>query len=96
VFSLKSKKIKILIPLLIVLSTLTVVYLAWSPESKAVSPEDRELNEEWTLTVDGLVDRRLNLTLKDILEMPSTVVEAELWCVGDPEGQRIHSELDRS
>ena len=85
-FSLKSKKIKILIPLLIVLSTLTVVYLAWSPESKAVSPEDRELNEGWTLTVDGLVDRRLNLTLKDILEMPSTVVEAELWCVGDPEG----------
>lgn len=83
---LRSMKIKVLILLLIVLSTLTIVYWAWSPESETVPSEYEKLSGKWTLLVDGLVNRGLDLTLKDLLEMPSVTVEAKLQCVGDPEG----------
>jgi hypothetical protein len=39
---------------------------------------------EWQLTVTGLVEHSLNLTLADIASMPQTTVYAQLICVGPP------------
>jgi DMSO/TMAO reductase YedYZ molybdopterin-dependent catalytic subunit len=41
-------------------------------------------NNEWQLTVTGLVEHPLNLTLADIVSMPQTTVHALLICVGPP------------
>ena len=39
---------------------------------------------EWRLEVLGLVDRPLNLTLSEIAAMPSTTVQATIFCVDFP------------
>ena len=52
---------------------------------RAVEPPVAAKND-WTLVVDGLVQNPLNLTLDEILAMPSTTVTAKLQCVGDPGG----------
>jgi len=41
-------------------------------------------DSEWQLTVNGLVEHSLNLTLADIASMPQTTVYAQLICVGAP------------
>lgn len=38
----------------------------------------------WQLTVTGLVDHPLNLTLADLFAMPQTTIYARLICVGPP------------
>jgi DMSO/TMAO reductase YedYZ molybdopterin-dependent catalytic subunit len=38
---------------------------------------------EWTLSVDGQVDQTLNLTLYDIMTMPKTEVNADLYCFSE-------------
>lgn len=40
--------------------------------------------QNWTLVIDGLIDRPLNLSISDLLSMPSTSVNAPLYCVGGP------------
>jgi len=40
-------------------------------------------NLEWTLSIDGLVDQTLNLSLNDIITLPQTKVNANLYCYGD-------------
>jgi DMSO/TMAO reductase YedYZ molybdopterin-dependent catalytic subunit len=42
-------------------------------------------NSTWTLTVDGLVQHPLNLTLNEIVAMPKTTEYAALYCVGNPQ-----------
>jgi hypothetical protein len=39
---------------------------------------------DWQLTVNGLVEHSLNLTLADLNSMPQTTVYAQLICVGPP------------
>jgi hypothetical protein len=41
-------------------------------------------DSDWQLTVNGLVEHPLNLTLADIASMPQTTVYAQLICVGAP------------
>jgi DMSO/TMAO reductase YedYZ molybdopterin-dependent catalytic subunit len=39
---------------------------------------------EWMLALDGLVQSPVNLTFEDLLALPRSTVNAELYCVGDP------------
>lgn len=39
---------------------------------------------EWTLLVDGFVDRPLNLSLDEIASMPRTTVSSEIYCMPAP------------
>ena len=41
-------------------------------------------DSEWSLIVDGLVESPLTLTFDDLVAMPTTTVNAELYCVGLP------------
>ena len=43
-----------------------------------------QTEEEWSITITGLVDRPYNLTLSEMLKMPTILVEAELYCVDGP------------
>jgi DMSO/TMAO reductase YedYZ molybdopterin-dependent catalytic subunit len=42
-------------------------------------------NSPWTLTVDGLVQHPLNLTLNEIVALPNTTAYAALYCVDNPQ-----------
>ncbi len=42
------------------------------------------IDTEWQLTVAGLVDNPLNLTLADLTAMPQTTIFAQIYCVGPP------------
>lgn len=42
------------------------------------------IDTEWRLTVTGLVDTPLNLSLADIVAMPQTYIFAQIICVGPP------------
>lgn len=43
-------------------------------------------NHSWRLLVDGMVDRPLELSLDDLLAMPSVLEVAKVQCVDDPAG----------
>ena len=45
--------------------------------------------ETWTLTVDGLVSGRLELTLADILALPAVERQFTLECIGNPVGGQL-------
>jgi hypothetical protein len=47
------------------------------------SPADFS-DAEWRLTVTGLVDHPLNLTLSEIAAMPQTTIYAQIYCVDFP------------
>jgi DMSO/TMAO reductase YedYZ molybdopterin-dependent catalytic subunit len=48
------------------------------------SNDENHINHsEWTLFIDGQVDQTLNLTLDDIMRMPETQVNADLYCFND-------------
>jgi DMSO/TMAO reductase YedYZ molybdopterin-dependent catalytic subunit len=57
-----------------------LVSLATIPNTTSAS----EAQEEWSIMITGLVDRPYNLSLSEMLKMPATVVEAELYCVDGP------------
>jgi len=62
---------------------LTTTFLLLLPP-RPTSTEQPQLPDEfqsWTLVVDGLVDQPLNLSVQDLLSMPSTSVKAPLYCV---------------
>jgi hypothetical protein len=42
------------------------------------------IDMEWQLTVTGLVDNPLNLTIADLMAMPQTTIDAQIICVGPP------------
>jgi DMSO/TMAO reductase YedYZ molybdopterin-dependent catalytic subunit len=56
------------------------------PSPSFASNRQAQLNEpksqNWTLVIDGLVDSPLNLSASNLLAMPFTLVNAELYCVG--------------
>ena len=41
---------------------------------------------DWTLTIDGMVDKPLTLSYDDILSMPKVVDQRTLECIGNPVG----------
>lgn len=57
-------------------------YEGWTPASG--SSAENSVDPAWTLVIDGLVQTPLNLTLDDILAMPSHTVFARLFCVSFP------------
>ena len=42
------------------------------------------IDTEWQLTITGLVNKPLNLTLADLIAMEQTTINAQLFCVGPP------------
>ena len=54
---------------------------ALSPEFSSATKNIITGDSEWSLLVDGLVNRPLNLTLSELAAMPRSTVDAELWCV---------------
>ena len=68
-------------------ATLAIMMVAvafWSGPNPAVHAEPS--SAEWRLTVTGLVEHPLNLSLAELMAMPQTTVNAELICVGSPSG----------
>ena len=76
------KKRQFLIPLLVlILGALGIFSLAQFVNFLGPAvPED----SEWTLLVDGYVQRPLNLTFDELVTMPKSTVNAELYCVDAP------------
>lgn len=52
-----------------------------SPEFSGAPKNIMTGDSEWSLLVDGLVNRPLNLTFSELVAMPRSTVDAELWCV---------------
>jgi DMSO/TMAO reductase YedYZ molybdopterin-dependent catalytic subunit len=44
---------------------------------------------DWNLLVDGLVQRPLNISLKEIVTMPRRIISAELYCLPSPGGSGV-------
>jgi DMSO/TMAO reductase YedYZ molybdopterin-dependent catalytic subunit len=54
------------------------------PTPTPMSTADTAGGSEWTVIVDGLVETPLNLSIDDIVAMPSSTVHGVLICVGLP------------
>jgi DMSO/TMAO reductase YedYZ molybdopterin-dependent catalytic subunit len=82
-FSHMNKKIVQTLMLITALSFLYSAFLISSSASEVYAVNvNAEYNSEWTVQVDGEVANPVNLTLTDLLAMPSTSVYAELYCYG--------------
>jgi len=44
---------------------------------------DANLDQEWRVSVNGLVTKSLNLSLSELAGMPKSIVHAELYCYGN-------------
>jgi DMSO/TMAO reductase YedYZ molybdopterin-dependent catalytic subunit len=74
---------------LIVLLALSAISLAFFLNLRGFAaseaPKENTTDDsEWKLVVDGFVQRPLNLTLKEIVEMPRSAVNAAIYCLPDP------------
>lgn len=58
-----------------------VYYLSLSTPAAYSSPTSPTRDFEWSLLVDGFVQRPLNLTLNELIAMPRSTVYAELYCL---------------
>ena len=58
-----------------------VYYLSLSTPATYCSPTSSTKDFEWSLLVDGFVQRPLNLTLGELAAMPRSTVYAELYCL---------------
>lgn len=58
-----------------------VYYLSLSTPATYSSPTSPTKDFEWSLLVDGFVQRPLNLTLNELIAMPRSTVYAELYCL---------------
>jgi len=59
------------------------LFLLQSPPSTE-QPQLDEKFRNWTFVINGLVDKPLNLSISNLISMPSTSVNAPLYCVGSP------------
>jgi hypothetical protein len=59
----------------------TIFTSSYSPYARA---DDTSPNSEWYLSITGLVDLPLNLSLSDLKSMPQTTENATLYCVDFP------------
>jgi DMSO/TMAO reductase YedYZ molybdopterin-dependent catalytic subunit len=71
------RRLLLVILFVITLGALSIVFLA--PEETMIG------NSEWRLMIDGFVQHPLNLTFDELVAMPRSTVNAELYCVGAPD-----------
>ncbi len=64
-----------------IIGLLLIASFSWSLKPTAHAQTN---NTTWQLTVTGLVENPLNLTLADLEAMPQTTEYAALYCVDDP------------
>lgn len=88
--SYKPRKNKLIITslLLVAVGVTFAAFALLSPLENPTPVEQPQLPDEfqnWTLVVDGLVYRNLNLSIPDLLSMPATSVDAPLYCAGNLE-----------
>lgn len=67
--------------LVVVVFVGAVYYLSLSTPATYSSPTSPTKDFEWSLLVDGFVQRPLNLTLNELIAMPRSTVYAELYCL---------------
>jgi DMSO/TMAO reductase YedYZ molybdopterin-dependent catalytic subunit len=86
--------------LIIGIALLAVLALAVAATLWLFLPQNQTLNEEpqldekfrnWTLVIDGLADRPMNLSASNLLSMPSTAVNSPLYCVGSGTGYPVEN-----
>ena len=65
----------------IIICLLLVASFGWDSKPTAHAESS---STDWQLSVNGLVETPLNLTLADLEAMPQTTVYADLICVGNP------------
>ena len=58
-----------------------VYYLSFSTHATNSLPTSPTKDFEWSLLVDGFVQRQLNLSLNELIAMPRSTVYAELYCL---------------
>jgi len=64
-------------------------YWLFPPTSPIEELDEKFLS--WTIVIDGLVDRPLNLSVSNLLSMPSTSVNSPLYCVGGGTGYPVEN-----
>ena len=64
-----------------IIGLLLVASFSWSLKATAHAETN---NADWQLSVTGLVENPLNLTVADLKAMPQTTEYAALYCVDDP------------
>lgn len=76
---------RLLIPIFtLILGALIVGTLAsFSKHPQSSAPTSLD-DKEWRLLIDGFVQHPLNLTLKELAAMPTSIVDAKLYCVDNP------------
>jgi len=52
----------------------------WGTEHSNAADVNVAIDYEWKLVIDGMVNQPLNLTLSQIVAMPGTKVNADLYC----------------
>ena len=72
------------------LAVVTAVWLFLPRTPSEQLPLDERF-QNWNLAVDGLVDRPLNLSVSDLLSMPSNAVNSSLYCVGGGTGYPVEN-----
>ena len=77
------KRTSFLIVTAITIGIVVISSLGYAPRISASSANSTE-NAEWRLTVTGLVEHPLNLSLAEIVAMPKSTVNAALVCVDMP------------
>ena len=80
---LKKNLCKISIMLIALILCFSALKLVNATEYFNSNDENHINHSEWTLFIDGQVDQTLNLTLDDIMRMPETQVNADLYCFND-------------
>jgi len=75
------KRVFLIVVLVVAFAALSVASLAMFVNLPSpVGPED----SEWRLLLDGFVQHPLNLTFNELVAMPRSTVNAELYCVDAP------------
>ena len=92
----KTRKNELIIGIVVLaVLALTLAASLWLFPSPSLTPTGQpQLDEKfrnWVLVIDGLVDRPLNLSVSNLLSMPSTSVNAPLYCVGAGTGRPVEN-----
>jgi len=90
----KKRKNRLIVGLsLLAVLTLAIATTVWLflPRNPSEQTPLDERFQNWTLAVDGFVDRPLNLSVLDLLSMPSTAVNSPLYCVGGGAGYPVEN-----
>ncbi len=76
----------LMISTFITFGTLALVNFSglFGPSAPQSAGQTADANSGWTLRVDGLVLHPLNLSFDELLAMPKSIVNADLYCVDAP------------